>query len=271
MKNKIILVLLLVCALSAPVFAKAITMDELRTQIALLQSQIANPLAQLAKQQGGTTPWCHTFNTNLGIGSKGEDYKALEGALIKDGSLEPLDNTVGFSVFNEFIASAVVAFQEKYASEILTPSGLKHGTGYVGKSTRAKLNKLYGCGQSTSSPQTMELSLYIQDKSYVATSSCSVTKKVTYKVIKTVAVADASLKILFSGELSAYGIYKSVSIVNGTAKVMLENSMTPKGYPISALSSCESSHMSAVLKDTLTQYSSVKSVELWSPEGIIQF
>lgn len=117
----------------------------------------------------------------------------------------------------------------------------------------------------------MDLSLYIQDKNYVATSSCSVTKKVIYKVPKTTAVAEASLRILFSDELSAYGIYDSVSIVNGVAKVMLKSDMTPAGYPISSLSSCESSHLLSVLEDTLTQYSSIQSVELLSPAGQIQF
>ncbi|MEX0918466.1 MAG: Gmad2 immunoglobulin-like domain-containing protein [Candidatus Paceibacterota bacterium] len=122
-----------------------------------------------------------------------------------------------------------------------------------------------------SNAELMDLSLYIQDKSYVETSSCSVTKKVVYKVPKTTAVADTSLQMLFDDELSAYGTYKSVSIVNGVAKVLLASDMTPSGYPISALSSCQSSHLLAVLKDTLTQYSSIKSVELLSSEGAIQF
>ncbi len=111
----------------------------------------------------------------------------------------------------------------------------------------------------------INLSLYIQDRSYVATSSCSVTKKVIYKVPKTTAVADASLRILFSDELSRYGKYKSVSIVNGIAKIVVEEIK-------SGLSSCESSHLFAVLKDTLTQYSSIKSVELVRLDGsTIQF
>jgi hypothetical protein len=117
----------------------------------------------------------------------------------------------------------------------------------------------------------MDLALYIQDKTQVEKISCSITKKVIYKVPKTSAVADASLKILFDGELSKYGVYKSVSIVQGVAKVLLESENTPGGQPIGSLTSCQSSHLLAVLKDTLTQYPTIKSVELYSPNGPIIF
>ena len=36
--------------------------------------------------------------------------------------------------------SAVIAFQQKYASEILAPYGLKTGSGNVGNGTMAKIN-----------------------------------------------------------------------------------------------------------------------------------
>ncbi len=117
----------------------------------------------------------------------------------------------------------------------------------------------------------MDLILYIQDKAQVATNSCSVTHKALYKIPKTTTVTDTSLRILFAEELYTYGSYKSVTIVNGVAKVMLESNLTKAGKPIGSLSSCESSHLLSVLKDTLTQYDSIKSVELLSPQGPIQF
>lgn len=119
--------------------------------------------------------------------------------------------------------------------------------------------------------QFMFLDLYIQNKEIARTSDCRVTQKVTYQVSKTTAVADASLRILFTEELARYGVYKSVSITNGVAKVTLQSDMTPAGYPIGGLSSCEKGHLLSVLSDTLKQYKTIKSVEIFSPNGKIEF
>ena len=113
----------------------------LMVQIVALQQQ----LVQLLKTQQSTIPaWCHTFNTNLKIEDSGAEVSSLARVLQKEnlyvGQGESLSAT-----FNEQVYFAVIAFQEKYASEILAPYGLKSGTGYIGKATRAKLNKLYGC------------------------------------------------------------------------------------------------------------------------------
>jgi len=111
-------------------------------------------------EPSGDKAWCHTFNTNLGIDSRGDEVQALHTVLVKEGfdisdSEQPQkDGETSYGhIFGESTASAVTGFQEKYRSEILTPLGLKYGTGYVGKSTRAKLNQLYGCGVITPKPE----------------------------------------------------------------------------------------------------------------------
>jgi hypothetical protein len=130
---------------------------------------------------------------------------------------------------------------------------------------------IYIYTERTEKEEMMSLSLYIQNKEVARTSDCGVTQKVTYQVPKNTAIADASLKILFENELARYGVYESVSISDGVAKVLLASINTPAGYPIGSLTSCESRHLLSVLKDTLTQYPTIKSVEIYSPEGKIEF
>jgi len=134
-----------ICVLTAvfgfSITAKAVTIQELMDQIAKLQAQ----LQAMQAQQDTTQKWCHTFNANIGMGQKTglPEVEALATALQKEGMLE--QGAIFPEGYDETLASAVTGFQEKYASEILTVYNLKHGTGYVGKSTRARLNALYGC------------------------------------------------------------------------------------------------------------------------------
>ena len=87
------------------------------------------------------------FTRPLKLGVSGTDVRALQ--IFLNSSPETRIATVGpgspgleTTYFGEKTRTAVVKFQEKYRSEILTPNGLVSGSGYVGPSTLAVLNKV---------------------------------------------------------------------------------------------------------------------------------
>ena len=152
MKNikKYLIALSVLTILISPSFSSAATVEELQAQIAALLAQIQQLQAQLAQLHGPAPVWCHDFNVNLKIGDRSAEVDALHIALQKSGFSIDAHELAGHVAdngdFGELTASAVTGFQQKYKDEILTPWGLQYGTGFVGKTTRAKLNKLYGCG-----------------------------------------------------------------------------------------------------------------------------
>lgn len=75
----------------------------------------------------------------LAPGSRGKDVKTLQIFLIKEGLL-PQGSAGGY--FGKLTRQAVIEFQEKYADELLRPSGFARGTGIVGLATRTKINGL---------------------------------------------------------------------------------------------------------------------------------
>ncbi len=86
------------------------------------------------------------FSRTLKLGSTGADVKALQkflngqGFLIaKSGVGSPGNET---TLYGAKTSVALVKFQEAHAKEILTPSGLKHGTGIFGAGTKAFVNAM---------------------------------------------------------------------------------------------------------------------------------
>lgn len=138
--------------------AMATTIEELQAQIADLLALISSLSSQLAALQGGTTTisgcTITSFDRALKTGMSGDDVKCLQIVLNTDSATQVASSGVGSpgnetSYFGPLTTGAVIKFQEKYTSEILATYGLTSGTGYVGTTTRAKLNTLLGTGAGT--------------------------------------------------------------------------------------------------------------------------
>lgn len=101
---------------------------------------------------GGSTVFAQAtsqslFSDDLSIGSSGSSVLLLQQVLNRDVDTKIASTGVGSpgnetEYFGSRTRGAVVRFQEKYRDQILTPVGLVSGTGYVGASTRNKLNAL---------------------------------------------------------------------------------------------------------------------------------
>ncbi len=96
---------------------------------------------QLPPQEHFTT--VVLFKRNMRFGDKGENVKTLQKFL---NQLHPLANQGPGSPGNEtkyfgpLTKKALIIYQQKHASKILAPIGLKRGTGFFGPSTRAFVN-----------------------------------------------------------------------------------------------------------------------------------
>jgi len=128
--------------------------DELRLNlIALLLKRIIYLKDLLAGREEGQViygiPAEFEFRRNLFLGQNLEEIQYLQmilnsypdTRLAQRGWGSPGNETIHFGPLTRI---AVIKFQNKYASEILHPTGRQAATGIVGPSTRAKLNELLG-------------------------------------------------------------------------------------------------------------------------------
>ncbi len=136
-------------AVIAPVVTKPIsqmTIPELQAEIVRITGLINQLIAMLgtAGNSGIQPPGLIISRVTkvLKLASAGDEVRLLQTWLSRDSSVYPGGKITGY--FGALTKIAVIKFQEKYASEILTPNGLSKGTGMVGASTRAKLNSLFG-------------------------------------------------------------------------------------------------------------------------------
>lgn len=129
------------------------TIAELQAEIVKILAQIKVLQAQLIALTGETVvtgvPSDFNFDSALELGDSGDAVQYLQIVLNSATDTQLTGSGVGSPgnetiYFGSLTKAAVIKFQEKYASEVLASWGLTTGTGFVGSTTRDKLNELLG-------------------------------------------------------------------------------------------------------------------------------
>ncbi len=87
------------------------------------------------------------FTRNLSQGTRGEDVRYLQIVFNKDTATKVSSSGAGSpgnetDYFGPATLNAAKRFQQKYKSDVLSPVGLSHPTGFIGASSRKKLNAI---------------------------------------------------------------------------------------------------------------------------------
>lgn len=142
------------------------------------------------------------FTTTLSLGSSGAQVVALQKILNRDidtriasaGAGSPGNET---SYFGALTKTAVVRFQEKYASEILAPAELMRGNGRVGYYTRAKLNEL---SASTSTVSAVGANTSVIQVAQPTTASTTTSTSVIAPSVTNYLVSDSEKIDIYAGD-----------------------------------------------------------------------
>ncbi len=133
-----------------------ITIEGLKIKIAKILAEINQLKNQLQQLSGGEIleipleiPADYRFTVNLEYGQYSIDVKYLQIFLNTDPTTQVSQSGAGSPgnetmYFGPLTKAAVIRFQEKYRDDILVPWEITEGTGFVGRTTRVKLNELLG-------------------------------------------------------------------------------------------------------------------------------
>ena len=116
--------------------------SSLLARIDSLKKEIARLQALISSNNGGQNTVCQGLEKNLYSGlTNNADVKCLQ-QFLKNQGAEIYPEGLVTGNFGNLTYQAVVRFQEKYRADILIPSGLEKGTGFVGVATRGKINQM---------------------------------------------------------------------------------------------------------------------------------
>jgi hypothetical protein len=222
-------------AFATPANAQSTT--ELQAQINALLAQIQ--ALQSSSSTGGSCTF--TFTMNLKLGSKGAEVMNLQKFLnsmsdtrvAASGAGSPGNET---STFGPATRAAVIKFQNKYAADILTPSGLTKGTGNFFAASRAKANALCTTtggntgGNTGTTPGTLSVSAASQPANSLAPQGASRVPFTTFTLTNSsnAAVTVNGITVQRVG-LGVDAVFSGISLVDsnsvqlGTTKTLNSN------------------------------------------------
>lgn len=114
--------------------------SELLARVDEIKNLIVQLQALLVRISGSAS--CSTITQNLYFGLQSDPQVMCLQEFLKNQGGDIYPEAIVNGNFFTLTQQAVIRFQEKYASEILSPVGESRGTGFVGSSTRAKINEL---------------------------------------------------------------------------------------------------------------------------------
>ncbi|MBI2574062.1 MAG: carboxypeptidase regulatory-like domain-containing protein, partial [Candidatus Wildermuthbacteria bacterium] len=115
--------------------------DEIKAAIQTLIAQLAALRGEVSVAYAGV-PKGFAFGKVFKMGARADEVKHLQTILKAEVAEAYGEGTPISGYFGPLTKAALIAFQEKYASEVLAPFGLTKGTGNLGAKTMAKLNAL---------------------------------------------------------------------------------------------------------------------------------
>ena len=116
--------------------------SSLLARIDYLKKEIAKLQALIGSGNGGQVITCQKLERNLYSGLKNDsDVRCLQ-QFLKNQGIEIYPEGLVTGNFGSLTYQAVIRFQEKYRADILKPSGLEKGTGFIGPTTRYKINQM---------------------------------------------------------------------------------------------------------------------------------
>ncbi len=118
-------------------------LKELLEQLSVIKERLAYLRSRIAMQAAGELS-CDRITSDLYLNTTNSREVACLQQFLKAQGLHIYPEGLVTGNFFQLTRNAVIRFQEFYKDEILSPLGLRSGTGYVGSSTRSFINSLIG-------------------------------------------------------------------------------------------------------------------------------